>query len=662
MLKLIHNTKGVENMKKKFALLLAAMIVSASFAGCSGENGSSQPGIIEPSVISVPSEVFIDDESIQESSDVSEKSNGVSQENSKKTESSVTPESSVKEESSKTEISEVSQKSEEPSKTVSEVSVIETTSVEPSKEPSNESSKETSKETSKEPSKETSKESSKELSKEPSKEPSKESSKIEEVSKTEPVKPEPVKQDENDIGGIQLYNEIFNVNNKVTVNISIDKSEIDKLQADYKKYTARDENTKSDIYRMATVTFKVGSKTYTLDEVGIRLKGNQSLEPFYSENGTPNICSFKLSFDETFDDKDDYGNTAKKWTDENARKARKKRKFATLNEMDIKWNITYDNSNIREVYATKLFEAADVLVQKINLSQMTINGNNYGLVKIYEPVDKAFLEKRLPESAVGGDLYKCMWSDCDNTGKRTGWWKGATYKTNNSYGIQDNPSGRKFNFNLKTNKKTSKHESLKNFLNVINKSNLTKDELEKVLDVDYYAAFMAAEYFAGDPDDIRNNYNNHYIYFRKDNGKAIFIVYDNDRTMGITYGLNKNCAVRNPYSNYAATQGEQENPLIKKTISHQPLESLSYIRDKYTDNLKKLSKTSILTSDAEFNKMYNTAKNNYESIITPYTRFGNQEQNFKFSLDGNKNGGERDNMSFEQFRSTIMSTYATAKP
>ena len=39
-----------------------------------------------------------------------------------------------------------------------------------------------------------------------------------------------------------------------------------------------------------------------------------------------------------------------------------------------------------------------------------------------------------------------------------------------------------------------------------------------------------------------------------------------------------------------------------------------------------------------------------------------QEQNFKFSLDGNKNGGERDNMSFEQFRSTIMSTYATAKP
>ena len=646
--------KGVQFMNKKTALILAVIIATAGFAGCSNQSGISEPDSSGSSVVSVPSETASDTESVQESSDVSESSTTESKETSQKIESSVTSGESIKEESSKAESSEVSQISQESSKTVSEVSVIETTSAEPSKEPS--------KEPPKEPSKEPSKESSKEPSKESSKEPSKEPSKIEEVSKTEPVNPEPVKQNENDIGGIQLYNEIFNVNNKVTVNISIDKSEIDKLQADYKKYTARDENTKSDVYRMATVTFKVGSKTYTLDEVGIRLKGNHSLEPFYSENGKPNICSFKLSFDETFDDKDDYGNSAKKWTDDKAKQARKKRKFATLNEMDIKWNITYDNSNIREVYATKLFEAADVLVQKINLSQMTLNGNNYGLVKIYEPVDKAFLEKRLPEAAVGGDLYKCMWSDCDNTGKHTGWWKGANYNTNNSYGIQNNPTGRKFNFNLKTNKKTSKHESLKNFLNVINKSNLTKDELEKVLDVDYYAAFMAAEYFAGDPDDIRNNYNNHYIYFRKDNGKAIFIVYDNDRTMGITYGLNKNCAVRNPYSNYAATQGEQENPLIKKTISHQPLASLTYIRDKYADNLKKLSQTSLLTSDAEFNKMYNTAKNNYESIITPYTRFGNQEENFKFSLDGNKNGGERDNMSFEQFRSTIMSTYATAKP
>lgn len=647
-------------MKKKISLLLA-LLITASFAGCTGGNENSGGASAEPAVTSQISEV-----SESESSDVSEKSQQTIEEKSEQTESSVVSQSSKKDESSENKVSEPSQTSSESSKDVSKNSVEETTSIEPSKsEPSkiessnNEPSVQVSSEAPKP-------ESSVQIPIEVSKPESSVVSQVSETSQPTQPTPEPVKPDtpvsNNDIGGMELYEQLFNIENTVTVDISMDKSEIDKLQADYQKYTAKDGNKKSEIYRKANVTVKVGSKSYTIDEVGIRLKGNQSLEPFYSRNGTPNICSFKLSFDETFDDKDEYGSSAKVWNDEQARKARKKRTFATLNELDIKWNITYDNTNIREVYATKLFESANVLVQKIGLSQMKINGNNYGLVKIYEPVDNNFLEKRLPESALDGDLYKCMWSEMNNNGQRTGRWRGATYQLDNSYGIQKNSEGIKYNFNLKTNKKTSKHESLKNFLNVINKSNITKDELEKVLDVDYYAAFMAAEYFAGDPDDIRNNYNNHYIYFRKDNGKAIFIVYDNDRTMGITYGLNVNCAVRNPYSSYAATAGEQANPLISKTISHNPLSSLMYVRDKYADELKKLSQASILTSDNEFNKMYNTAKNNYESIIKPYTRFANQEQDFKFSLDGNRNGGDRDNMSFEQFRSAIMSTYQSAKP
>ena len=541
---------------------------------------------------------------------------------------------------------------------------------------SEESSKETSDKTSNETSNQDSVNEETSIAPEPSSKNAEESQKVQESSqisqpsksdeKSEPEQkpeskpePEPVTPDipanDNDIGGIELYNELFRIENKVSVEISIDKSETDKLQADYLKYTGRNEATKSEIYRKADLTVKVGNKSYTIDDVGIRMKGNQSLEPFYAQNGTPNICSFKLSFDETFDDKDEYGSSAKTWTDDKARKARKKRTFATLNEMDIKWNICYDNTNIREIYAAKLFESANVLVQKIGLSQLSINGNNYGLVKIYEPIDKNFLEKRLPESALGGDLYKCIWSDCNNSGKHTGRWRGATYKTDNSYGVQDNSEGIKYNFNLKTNKKSSDNESLKKFLNVINKSNVSKAELEQVLDVDYYASFMAASYFAGDPDDIRNNYNNHYLYFRKDNGKAIFIVYDNDRTLGITYGLNKNCATRNPYSSYAATQSAQENPIIKKTITHDTTAE-------YASELKKLSQTEMLTSDADFNKMYNTAKSNYEGIITPYIRFANQEEIFQFSLNGNKNGGDRANMSFEQFRSQIMQTYNSSKP
>lgn len=300
------------------------------------------------------------------------------------------------------------------------------------------------------------------------------------------------------------------------------------------------------------------------------------------------------------------------------------------------------------------------MVQNIGLSQLTLNGNNYGLIKIYEPVDKKFLEKRLPKAAQDGDLYKCIWTECDSSGNKTGKWHGVDYSTDNSYGIQDNENGIKYNFNLKTNKKSSKHETLINFLNVINKPGVSKEELEQVLDVDAYAKFMAAEYFAGDPDDMRNNFNNHYIYFRKDNGKAVFIVYDNDRTMGITYGMNKNCAEINPFSNSSITMGEQKNKLIKDTITSDARGDFTYIRDKYSAALDELSKSDILSSDAKFNEMYEKAKANYEDIITPYMEFANQEKSFVFSLDGNAKGGMKENMSFEQYRSQIIETYTSA--
>ena len=194
------------------------------------------------------------------------------------------------------------------------------------------------------------------------------------------------------------------------------------------------------------------------------------------------------------------------------------------------------------------------------------------------------------------------------------------------------------------------------------KSGIICNDLEKILDTDNYASFMAAGYFAGDPDDIRNNYNNHYIYFRKDNGKAMFIIYDNDRTLGITYGLNKNCAKADPYSDTAMCFNSQDNPLISKTVTHSASPEFLYIRDKYSDALKKLSQSDMMKSDEDFNKMYNKAKANYEDIVTPYTTFANQEKDFGFSLDGKKKGGNRVNMSFEQFRSQIIETYNNSKP
>ena len=421
------------------------------------------------------------------------------------------------------------------------------------------------------------------------------------------------------------------------------QAEINKLQSDYKKYKSI--GSKSPIYRKADVTITIGSSSYKIEEVGIRLKGNMSLVPVYDENGNLNLTHYKLSFNETFDDKTQYGSDAKVWSSKDERKARKNRRFATLKKLDVKWNFLYDDTYIREYYATKLFRESNVLVQRINLGQLTFNGNNYGVFKLYEPVDEIFLEKNLPSSALGGDLYKCGWTH-----------NPCNYKKNEvSYGVEDKSTGKKYNYNLKTNEKTSNHAALKNLLDVLN-SNPTKEQFSAVVDTDYLARFLAASWFAGDPDDMRNNYNNHYVYFRKDNGKAIFIVYDNDRTLGVTYDYNPDGSGMtnvSPYSNRAKGHGHsQKNPLIKNAILEK-----AYIKDQYTAELKKIYNLSIWNV-ANFQEVYNTVKSHYSSVIKPDVSFANQRKDFRFAMEGGSASGWDTNMAFSQYVTKIRNTFS----
>lgn len=458
--------------------------------------------------------------------------------------------------------------------------------------------------------------------------------------------PQPAPQpavDNSSVGDINLFNSLFNLANRVTVSIDIPKTELDKLQNDY--YTYKRKKSKSPIYRKADMTVTVNGQSYTIKEVGIRLKGNMSLTPVFDQSGAQNISHYKISFNETFDDKDYYGSEAKVWASSEERKQRKNRRFATLKKMDIKWNSCYDDTQIREIYASEMFSENGVLAQKIGLTQFVMNGANFGVLKIYEPVDELFLEKHLPESALGGDLYKCGWT-----------MKPCNYVANQvTFGVDDKDTGAKFNFNLKTNEKSSNHSALVNMLNVIN-SRTDRASIDSVVDTEYFANFLAASYFAGDPDDIRNNYNNHYIYFRKDNGKAIFIPYDNDRTLGLTYGYNPDktgMTKPSPYSGRAEGAGNsQANPLIKSAI----LSSNAFLTDEYEAALKRIADSGRLDVN-RFNSVYETARNNYQSVVTPGIYFANQELNFAFSLDGGYSTNDWSNMSFSEYSRRILETY-----
>lgn len=446
----------------------------------------------------------------------------------------------------------------------------------------------------------------------------------------------------------KLYEDLFDINNTISIQIIISEKELDKLQADYQEYDRI--NSKSPIYRVADkAIISIGDEVFEMEEVGIRMKGNTSRVPVYDEvTGELNLSHYRLSFNETFDNLDYYGEDAKVWASEEERQARKDRTFATLKSMEVKWNKNYDDTHVREIYAYEIFRSAGLLAQHVNLCSLGINGENYGVVNIYEPVDQKFIERNLPEEDWGGDLYKCSWT-----------YKPANYvNASVSYGVEDKDTGLFYNYDLKTNKKDSAHESIANLLEVLSDLDVSKESFSNVIDTDYLTKFLAVSYFTGNPDDFRNNYNNHYVYFLKSSGKAIFIPFDYDRCLGITYSWNPDGTGMtgvSPFSDKAAgMKGNQTNPVIKKSI----LEG-GYFIDQYKEDLAEIEKSD-MWKEENFEQYYEAAKQNYESVVEPTIKFANADQKFKFSLEGEFTTGDECNMSFQEYVTRIMETYNQA--
>lgn len=142
------------------------------------------------------------------------------------------------------------------------------------------------------------------------------------------------------------YDDLFNLKNKININVEIEPSELTKLQKDYET------GYKNQAYRIAkkvTISLTNYSNTFTweFDEVGIRQKGNTSRTDVYKDGKVSNLNHFKLSFDETFDDHDLYGDEAKVWTDVTAKKEREDREFLGLSGLDLKWNKSQDRTYIK---------------------------------------------------------------------------------------------------------------------------------------------------------------------------------------------------------------------------------------------------------------------------------------------------------------------------
>lgn len=420
-----------------------------------------------------------------------------------------------------------------------------------------------------------------------------------------------------------IYQQLFDINNKIEVELDVSEETMKQLQKDYETYKKM--GSKSPIYREAdmkiTITTEADSITYAIDNVGIRMKGNTSRTDFYDKKeGQYNLIHFKVDFGE--------------------------RTFATLEKLELRWNKNDDSTYVREYYAYEMYRDFGVLAPHINLATMKVAGEHQGVFTVCEPVDGSFIDKYVAKVDQGGDLYKCNWSGI-----------GANLTTACSIGIENEETGEFYNYDLKTNKSESKHAKMKNLIAVLNRKGVTKEDIAKVVDMDNFLTFEAVTYFTGNPDDIRNDYNNYYIYFLKSSGKAIFIPYDVDRVFGLTKDWNPSGNAMtsvDPFSQKAESMGiPQENPLYIHTVNRG-----GFYTEEFKEVLQTVADSKWLTAE-NFTEVYETAFALYAEDTEPAKKYDNaRKHNFTMEIGKSEGlGSTEGNASFEEYLKEKLKNY-----
>ena len=433
-----------------------------------------------------------------------------------------------------------------------------------------------------------------------------------------------------------LYNEIFAPDSVIDIAVDISKEELSNMQADLEYF--RQKHSRSSVYRICdNVTITVNGKKYVVNDVGIRLKGTSSRCNFFNDIlGIYNLVNFRLSFSCTFEDTGDYGLSTRVWDDKEEKKKRQNRTFATMESLELKWNITADNTYVRNQYVQEVFRDYGVPAQHCALCTLSLGGTKLGIYRLFEPVDESFIHRYFTQEDWGGDLYKAR---CTSESP-------VTYSLGNSYGVGNKKKTEMFNFDLKTNIGESSHESLENLLQVINRPGATKEDFESVMDMDELALVQAINFAMGNQDDMRNNYNNHYLYFRKSDGKAVIIPYDNEIVLGDTYVWSPSESAltgESPYIEYNYRyDAMQESPILRQTVLKG-----GYFTDLYSGYLLDIAQSKWMT-EQNYRKYYDIAEKNYsDKLISKYNYLSTLNKNIEFSMEGgdNYNG----NMSIAEY-------------
>jgi CotH kinase protein/Lamin Tail Domain/Secretion system C-terminal sorting domain len=250
-------------------------------------------------------------------------------------------------------------------------------------------------------------------------------------------------------------------------------------------------NEFSDFEHPVTFIFNNGITTDTLEEAGLRFRGNTSR--------TAAKKSYKISFNTYVPGRDFHGLKKLNINGEH--------NDPTVSRARVCWNLMYNSG---------------IIGSRANHVELYVNNEYYGLYANVEHIEEDFVDLRYGNDS--GNLYKCLWPAT------------LEFEGSNPNSYKQEFGGRRA-YDLKTNTGADNYIDLSLFITALNNTPANEFicEIEKVFNVTDYLKAMAFEILVAHWDNYVANKNNFYLYRNPASGLFEYIPFDLDNTLGVNF-------------------------------------------------------------------------------------------------------------------------------
>jgi hypothetical protein len=300
----------------------------------------------------------------------------------------------------------------------------------------------------------------------------------------------------------------------------------------------------SDHYFPAMFIYDNGTGRDTLQNVGLRLRGNTSR--------VSQKKSFKISFNEFVQG----------------------REYQGVKKINLNGQHN-DPTMIREKLFYDTWKKCGMAERRSSFVQVYINQIYYGLYTNLEEFDKNWLDRVYGEK--NGNLYKCTYP------------ADLVYLGDSQQAYKDIASGSTTGgraYDLQTNETEDDYTDLVQLIAELDKpaDAAFETQISQLINVDEFLKAFALDVASGNWDDYMYNKNNYFLYHRQATGKFEFISYDTDNTFGVDW-LGKDWGTRNCLDWYAHSEAR---PLAVKLLA------IPAFQNKYRQYLDTIARTIIL--------------------------------------------------------------------